>query len=91
MSVVALELLLAVVGSAGAQYAGSGRTADRPFPRIFAQIGQSIAWSTVSGQADIFIVVDTSATMMDRTQGGANRVNATAEAIEFLVCSSRQP
>ena len=83
---LATTLLFLVVGTARAAHVGgTGRMADRPLARAFAQIGASIAWSTVSGKADIFIVVDTSATMMDRMVGGSNRVKATGESIEFLV------
>ena len=83
---LAAALLFLVVGTARAAHVGgSGRMADRPLARAFAQVGESIAWSTVSGKADIFIVVDTSATMMDRMVGGSNRVKATGESIEFLV------
>ncbi|MBT3268196.1 VWA domain-containing protein [Candidatus Poribacteria bacterium] len=83
--VVSTVLLLTVAVARGQHVGGSGRMADRPLARAFAQIGESIAWSTVSGQADIFIVLDTSATMMDRMVGGSNRVKATGESLEFLV------
>ena len=71
-------------GAARAQLISGGRVADRPFPKAFTQFGESIAWSSVSGQADVLVVVDTSATMQDRTQGGTNRVGATADALPFL-------
>lgn len=83
--VATLGLWLVIAMVAAAALASSGRAADLPFSRIFAQIGQSIAWSTVSGQADIFFVVDTSGSMIVRAQGTKNRVTVTAESLQFLV------
>ncbi len=75
---------LLCAGAASAQLIGGGRVADRPFPKAFSQFGQSIAWSSVSGLADVLIVVDTGATMMERTQSGLNRVKSAANAFPYL-------
>ncbi len=71
-------------GVAAAQLIGGGRVADRPFSKALAEFGESIAWSSVSGLADVLIVVDTGATMMERTQSGSNRVKSAADAFPFL-------